>query len=143
MTVQDARRGAVAGPASLARQPPEARPVRPDVGDVLEERNEARLEGRLLGADGGAPAAQPRDRRRGLRRVFHRDGAGPEPREEALALAEDRRLRDDLGDLLERHASRRREDEAHRDLHLGEDHDRAPAVDDRPEGRRAPRPPGR
>jgi hypothetical protein len=105
----------------LAAEAPEEGPVRLHVGDVLEERDETRLERGLLRADGPPTAPQGRDARGGLRRVLRLEGAGPESREEALALAEDRGLGDDLLDLLEADAARRREDEAHRDLDLAED----------------------
>ena len=113
----------------LAREAPESRPVRLHVGDVLEERHEARLERRLLGADGCAAAAEGSHAPRSLRRVLRLDHGRSQPREEALALPEDGRLRDDLRDLLEGDAAGRREDEAHRDLDLGEDGDAEASVD--------------
>ena len=113
----------------LPGEAPEARPVRLPVGNVLEQRNEARLEGRFLRADGRSPAPQCRDATGSLGGVLRRDHRGTQPRQEPFALPENGRLRDDLRDLLEGDASRRRQDEAHRDLHLGEDRDRQPAVD--------------
>ena len=124
-----------AGGSACAGEPPEPRPVRLHVGDVLEERDEPRLEGRFLGADGRPRAAQRARPPRGLGRVLRRDRGGAQPRQEPFALPEDGRLRDDLRDLLEGDAARRREDEAHRNLDLGEDRDRQPAVDGPHEGR--------
>jgi len=103
---------------------PETRRVRADVGDVLLEDDEPRLERGLLRADGRARPAQLRDAERGVRGVVRLHGDGIEPGQELRALPEDRCLRVDLADVGRGDAVRRGEDEPHGDLDLRRDGER-------------------